>query len=192
MFDLYYNSPITIYEIEDNGKKTITQNIIDIYKVSECISKPNNIYYEVINNGHAFKLFLLIDTNKFAKVATNTFTLSSIINEFIKFLSSSKITKIVFNQDYKPMDLLLNTYEIFINMNRCYVIFPYITTNWKQYNIILNKFMSNEHPILITSKYYIPYITHKDNQRMETLFKYIIHVIPREHIDIKYNNTIAY
>ena len=52
--------------------------------------------------------------------------------------------------------------------------------------------MSNEHPILITSKYYIPYITHKDNQRMETLFKYIIHVIPREHIDIKYNNTIAY
>ena len=188
MFDLYYNTPITIYEIEDNEKKTITQNIIDIYKVSECVSKPNNVYYEVINNGRAFKLFLLINTNKLSK----SFTLSSIINEFIKFLSSSKITKIVFNQDYKPMDLLLNTYEIFINMNRCYIIFPYITTNWKQYNIIINKFMSNEHPILITSKYYIPYITHKDKQRMETLFKYIIHVIPREHIDIKYNNNISY
>ena len=213
MFKTYYNTPISIYEVENNKAyssgscnklQTITQNIINIYQVINLIKNINSQYYEVVNNGQSFKLFLQIDTNKLTK----SFTIRIIIDEFIKYLSSSKITKIVFNQDYKPMSTLINTHEILINRNRCYVIFPYITTNWKHYNIILNKFMSNEHPIVITPIYYLPYIIPKNKQECEppgetngqrplfeppgeTIFRYIIHAIPREHVDVKYNKLLA-
>ena len=152
--------------------------------LADIINKHDQqTYYEKINDGRLFKLFLQIDMSKL----TSAFKIKNIVDEFKKFISSSNdITKILFNQDYNIMQSLIDKYEVINNNKYCYIVFPYITIDWDNYIRLINMFKSNKHPIIISSTYYLPYLNAISSIDLLTnMALFIIHAIPREHLHIK-------
>ena len=183
-FQNYYNVEFPIYKNNKNSLKVLEANITSTTVAKYIIKNSNEEYFEKMNTLLSFKMFLTIPIEKITK----TFTIENIIEEFKKYLKNSpKIYKIIFNQDYKRNDDFIKCFFVLLDDEVYTVIFPFISVDWNSYLKILRDFASESHPIEIKSYYKLPHGEERLKNYSETeLLKFILHVIPREHMTLKF------